>query len=412
MILMLSACTSDSGAEVEPVTPPPSAEDHQPVEDGQMITVVTPETAKNSPEEKSKYQIQTRLTDFHMLSETSGAAWGLTGSSLRLYLTEDYGETWVDISPSSRIHFMDKLVYGRDLFFTDQDHGWIVRSGKNQTDTILLNTTNGGREWKLSALPNMGEVTAIDFSSERGWIMTAGKSFSGIQEKVLHRTDNQGSTWNQVMQNVSYPASRVPDTVIPRAGAVTGMSFMNTATGFAAVRENQGTVLYVTRDGGKTWSPSKRVFDHAESTSCRIGSDSSPVFLGSTQKLWVPVQCGDDSKSRYMGFFSLDSGKTWEKIPFELYPKTGTGNIKPFFYRMDQGWSIIDGIVYKSNDMGKTWTAFEKDEGLSKNLERYPIISKIQFASPEVGWMLVETQDGSRSRLLLSSDGGESWKVR
>ncbi|WP_152669230.1 WD40/YVTN/BNR-like repeat-containing protein [Paenibacillus sp. DMB20] len=368
---------------------------------------------KNAPDVKSKYQIQTRLTDFHMLNESTGIAWGLTNTSLRLYLTEDYGETWVNISPASNVKFAEKLVYGRDLVFTDRKNGWIVRSGRGSTEPMLLNTTDGGREWKLSSLPNAGEITAISFTSSRnGWIMTAGETAPGSQEKLLYRTQDNGETWKTVMQNSEYPASRVPGTVIPRTGLITGMTFADSNTGFATVKEMRGFKLYATKDGGSKWKSLDQVFQDDQMNKFQSYSPDDPGFLGSTAGVWVPVTCYAGNKIKYKGYFSKNGGKSWELVSFPLSPKTLDGNIAPVFRRFNEGWSVVDGIVYSSNDMGKTWTAYERDPGLAKNLERYPIISKMQFASPDVGWMLVETADESRSRLLLSMDGGATWRVR
>ncbi|MFI2855833.1 YCF48-related protein [Paenibacillus sp. JSM ZJ436] len=414
MILMFTACTpdqeaSDAADSLPAMTKP---EEEESIKDGQTLTVVTPETAKNPPETKNKYQIQTRLTDFHMLDEATGVAWGLNGTALRLYITDDYGETWVDISPSSNVKFMDKLVYGTDLVFTDERHGYIVRNGQGQRDTMIMTTVDGGREWRFSSLPNTGRVTALSFDSDQGWVMTAPKSILGIQEKILYRLVPQDTAWTEIMQNRNYPASRVPDFVLPRSGFVTGMSYANAYTGLVSVKERRGGALYITRDGGETWSPVDRVFSEEPLTECETFYPGSAVFLGNAQKVWVPLQCFMEEQLHDLGYFSEDGGKSWELIEFPLVRKSSTRNAAPFFYRMNQGYAIMDGIVYVTEDKGQTWEPFEEDEVLAQNLDNYPIISKLQFASSEVGWMLVETLDGSRSRLLLSLDGGKSWKVR
>ena len=184
---MITACSPAREAKPQTPTKPVIQPEKESVEDGQTITVVVPEASRDSHE--SKYQIQTRLTDFHMLGESTGIAWGLTNTSLRLYITEDYGETWVNISPSSNVKFLQKVVYGRDIVFTDRQNGWIVRAGQGSTETMLLNTTDGGNDWKFSSLPKAGKVEAISFTSPmHGWLMSSGKSSSSSQEKTLYRT--------------------------------------------------------------------------------------------------------------------------------------------------------------------------------------------------------------------------------
>lgn len=411
-VLLLTACTSTS-SEPTPLKHSTAKQEPESVEDGQTLTVVTPETANKPPEEKSKYQIQTRLTDFHMLSESEGIAWGVTKTSLRLYLTEDFGETWVDISPSPNINFEDKLVYGRDIVFTDKDHGWIVRNGVGSQDTMLLNTNDGGNEWKLSSLPDADKVTALSFtSSMNGWIMASAEATPGSEEKTLFRTSNKGDHWANIMQNSNYSASSTPSTVIPRTGLMGGMTFANSYTGFATVRETQGSKLYISRDGGENWNSSKLVFQNDQMKKCKSYTPGVPKFLGGANDVWVPVTCQNDKSTEYAGYFSSDSGLSWQFVSFPLKPKTMTGTLSPVFRRHDEGWSIIDGIVYRSENLGKTWTPYPEDPELAKHLEEYPIVSKMEFASSDVGWMLVETADKKRSRLLLSMNGGETWRIR
>lgn len=410
-ILVLTSCTPVPEATPETPKKPVIQPEKESVVDGQTLTVVVPEAPKDSHE--SKYQIQTRLTDFHMLSESTGIAWGLTNTSLRLYLTEDYGETWVNISPSPNVKFVQKVVYGRDMVFTDRENGWIVRAGQGNTETMLLNTTDGGKDWKFSSLPKSGKVEAISFTSPMyGWIMTSGKSSGSSQEKTLYRTTDNGKTWGAMMQNSDYRETRTSGTVIPRTGSLTGMVFGNAQTGFVTVKETQGSKLYLTKDGGEKWGSLNQVFRAERMDDCDSYSAGIPVYFGGSESWWIPVTCIQNEMLHYMGYFTKNNGNSWNLVSFPLKPKTKTGNLPPVFRRYDQGWSVVDGIVHTTENMGKTWTAFEQDPELTKNLERYPFITKMQFASPQVGWMLVETADGSRSRLLLSMDGGETWRVR
>lgn len=411
-IFMITACSSTPTQTVMQQSPVET--DNESVEDGQVLTVITDEASNSDTKEKSKYQIQTRLTDFHMLSESEGIAWGLTKTSLRLYLTEDYGETWVNISPSSNINFVDKLVYGKDIVFTDKDHGWIVRNAQGNMETILMNTSNGGKEWKLSSLPGLEEVTALSFTSAvRGWVMSAGEESPGSQEKSLFRTMDNGGNWNTIMQNSDYPASRIPATVIPRTGHLIGMSFANAYTGLATVKEAQGSKLYVTRDGGTKWNASNAVFQEGQLSNYDSYIPGTPQFLGSTDDVWIPItSINQNQKPEYLGYFSTDSGVSWELVSFLLKPEISERTISPVFRNLQEGWSVINGTVYHTKNMGKTWNAFPKDPELTEHLADFPIISKMQFASPDVGWMLVESSDGKRSRLLQTLNGGKNWRVR
>jgi hypothetical protein len=53
---------------------------------------------------------------------------------------------------------------------------------------------------------------------------------------------------------------------------------------------------------------------------------------------------------------------------------------------------------------------YPRDELLTSNLKKYPKVVKMQFISSDVGWLLIETEDKKRSRLMMSTDGGVSWQ--
>lgn len=116
-------------------------------EEGQTITLITPDANHIDNDSAPKYQIQTRLTDFQLLSESEGLT-GVTKNELRLYLTRDNGATWANISPAPNVQFLSNPVYGKGIFFTDPSHGWIIRSAFGATETIVLRTTDGGKAGK------------------------------------------------------------------------------------------------------------------------------------------------------------------------------------------------------------------------------------------------------------------------
>lgn len=75
-LFVLSACSSSPPPEA---TLPPQPTETP--EEGQMITVITPDNKNVTNEVAPKYQIQTRLTDFRLLNSSAGLAWGLPGTS-------------------------------------------------------------------------------------------------------------------------------------------------------------------------------------------------------------------------------------------------------------------------------------------------------------------------------------------
>ena len=136
---LLAACT-DTGQT--PVAEPPQEQDEI-GNTGQTLTVVPPDNSTQTTTDTAEYQIQTRLTDFQLLNDNGGLAWGVTRNALRLYYTQDQGVTWTNISPSENVQFPANPQYGQSIYFVDRTHGWIVREGLGGTDTMVLRTNNG-----------------------------------------------------------------------------------------------------------------------------------------------------------------------------------------------------------------------------------------------------------------------------
>lgn len=200
MALLLTACTSESPPAAAPVQ-------DEPAEEGQTITVINPQSSENqgnpaaAPAENknNRYQIQTRLTDFQLLSATTGLAWGCTRNELRLYITEDNGKTWTNISPAASVPFPTTPEYGKDIFFLDPDHGFIVRNSAGSGDTIVLRTTDGGATWKVTSFPGNGEVKAMVFAdSANGWILSEGNSRENGQ-RSLYATDDGAQSFEALL---------------------------------------------------------------------------------------------------------------------------------------------------------------------------------------------------------------------
>ncbi|MDP4098703.1 YCF48-related protein [Paenibacillus sp. P96] len=404
--IMLISCTSEPTDKVDK----PVIKEMQDTEEGQTITVVPTVQAKTG-EDTTKYQIQTRLTDFHLFDSTSGIAWGVTRNALRIYYTHDQGETWTNISPSENIPFTGELEYGKEIWFTDANHGWIVRQTWDRTSTIVLRTNDGGATWNLTALPNGGAVTAIYFTNpSSGWIMAAGTANETKEQKILYHTKDSGATWAVAMQNSSNLAevSHLPE--LPLNGKVTGMRFKVNGEGMVTLNFEGSPALYVTKDEGKTWSSSSNLDTPA---ACSADVGSKPQFADATDPSgWLPLKCSTDGKTRYSGFFTADDGLNWDfsfmPLAVSDHPESAT---VPTFLNRREGWILLDGAVHHTVDGGRSWTGFVPNRILSEMLAKYPEPVKIRFASSRVGWLLIEKAEDRKSLLMRTTDGGRTWRV-
>ncbi|WP_410511087.1 hypothetical protein PaeBR_13310 [Paenibacillus sp. BR2-3] len=412
VVLTVLALTACSSPPPEPSQPPQPTETP---EEGQTITLITPDAQNIDDEDAPKYQIQTRLTDFELLSESEGIAWGVTKNSLRIYITRDNGKTWTNISPSSNIQFSSNPVYGKDIFFTDPSNGWIVRGSYGMTETIVLRTQDGGLNWKVSSLEDGNPISSIFFvSPQRGWLMTSWNSTSYKESKAMYSTVNGGATWNIIMQNEQYsPIS--PNPSIPIVGVTTGMIFRNNTHGFAALQTAALPKIYTTSDRGVTWRPGQPFLVNEQLKSCDRVITGKPDFFGAnSSKGWMSVGCEIDKDSRiaYHGYFTADGGDSWKFTPFKLNQLSGVNrNVPPTFLNSSLGWALDDNILYQTRNKGVTWKPLPASSVLQSKLIEYPEVVKLQFFSANLGWLLIEKKEDKRSILLQTTNGGISWRV-
>ncbi|MGG6311131.1 WD40/YVTN/BNR-like repeat-containing protein [Paenibacillus macerans] len=411
--LLLTACTS------EPPPAPTAALQDEPPEEGQTITVINRDGAENqgkpaatpAEEGQNQYQIQTRLTDFQLLSATTGIAWGCTRNELRLYITQDNGKTWANISPAASVHFPATPQYGKDIFFIDLNHGWIVRNSAGSGDTIVLRTTDGGTTWKVASFPETVKVTAMFFADQsNGWVLSG----AGGDSRALFTTDNGGMSFEALIggENASSLfTSERPVSVIPLTDA--SMAFTNSQQGFVSEIKDQIPALYVTQDGGLTWSANEQYFNLDKYKTCdRFTLGKVSFFSGNKREGWIPIGCSRGNSTKFNGYFTEDAGKTWTMVPFKLSWQTGMNEeFAPTFLNDQEGWTILDSTVYYTSDQGNSWDALPESKKLQQIMADYPEIVKLQFFSSRVGWLLVAKEDQQRSLLLQTQDGGRSWHV-
>ncbi len=141
-----------------------------------------------------------------------------------LSFTSDGGNHWTTLMQDSVYDYFD-------VYFADEQHGWLV--GGLDTDPYtpkLYITTNGGMAWNEVALPqNAHTLRAITFvDRNRGWAV-------GERGTILHTTDG-GQTWE-----------------VQNSGVSTVLFDVEFSDSLHGVAVGDSNVVLITTDGGATW---------------------------------------------------------------------------------------------------------------------------------------------------------------
>ena len=346
-----------------------------------------------------------RVNAFFFTTSLAGFAVGAPDVLLR---TKDGGSTWT-------LWPIDCPEVLNAIWFSSPQTGWIA--GDHGT---ILRSTDGGLAWKRQESGTRANLDVIKFLDDKtGW--------AGGSGGTLLRTTDAGGNWAAGATGQQFEIADV--------------SFVDAHEGYLVGHEEPiGYVLH-TLDGGATWqntdfwgSVPEAIFvgkgltpwigggwvggdlwkgiGHDSLTS--VVSDLFPPECGGTgyqfrrvhfsdaQHGWAVGDCG-------LAIFTRDGGKSWQ--PMSTHP---SANWRMLRFTSEQeavlaGYSYEDGIqVAHSSDGGKTWSAAAAGSTLTSDLH----VLEVDFIDRWFGWALVEEGSSSRSSLLATSDGGNSWERR
>lgn len=259
-----------------------------------------------------------------------------------LYRTSDGGLSWTS-SPSP--------FSGGDIHFLDADNGWALADlgvGAGSNAVAVFQTTDGGSTWtqKFTNDPNLaGSGDSLPLGGQKAGIAPVSMQTAFVYgvtyapgTPYLFRTDDGGASWRPVELPLP-PGAENFELGIDRGQ----MQFVSPGDGFIAMRltgENYQLAVYVTRDGGGTWSLTPTLLPNGGSADF-LSAEEAVIYNG--EQFYV----------------TRDAARTWGIIP----PDVKFGDI---FAGMDfvdpmTGWVVtMDQTgqrgVYRTGDGGATWS--------------------------------------------------------
>jgi photosystem II stability/assembly factor-like uncharacterized protein len=317
--------------------------------------------------------------------------------------TYDHGSTWSD--PLA----LPAVWWSWDepsLDFVDAEHGWVLDAapGRLAQHFVVFRTTDGGRTWQ-SATVDMGGVFAA-----------AGLHFRDRLHGELFATRDAGAaaeptpspTIGRTCQRYSTADGGVTWSGPREAPCVVSVTFMDALFGYAD--DIAASVLYITTDGGQSWTGGKL-----------------PVSQDVMDSGTYLVQRRADGKLRALAMDpptlleSADGGRTWTFL--DTKSQTVGNYLLPLPRQVvavsDSHWLAIDqelhanmDVLFSSNDGGLDW---------GKANQPAVEVLAMDFVDAKDGWLLVpeivwgdmyeDYRHVFSNSLWSTTDGGATWNL-
>lgn len=335
----------------------------------------------------------------------SAAVTGVKGKPMLFYMgstgggiwkTKNGGQTWENISDG---YFGGSIgaiaVSESDNNILYSGGGEVTVRGNTSYGYGVHKSIDGGRSWKHMGLENSRHIPRIRIHPKNPDIVYAavlGDLYKSSEERGLYKSIDGGENWEKILfANADAGACDLfldpenPDIIYCSTWRVRRTSYDFSSGG-------EGSALWKSADGGKTWDEISTNEGFPEGTLGIIGVSVSPV---NPELVWAIVEAEQGGVYR-----SLDGGKTWEQ-------RNSDRNLRQrawYYSRIyadtqDEDKVYVMNVSYHvSHDGGKTFQSKHAPHGDHHDL----------WIAPEDPKRLIIADDGGAQ---ISYDSGKNWST-
>lgn len=269
---------------------------------------------------------------------------GAAGAQRRMILrTTDGGQHWRNVTPADSWQ-------PSSAWFLDDSTAWTV-SVHQAADISIMRTVDGGAHWQESTVADLAalDVTYVEFSdAAQGWLFVSHGAAAGSEGGALYRTTDGGVQWERVAVTSNAPGQ------LPFGGDKNGLAFINSSTGWlTGSSAAPAPFFYASHDGGSTW--------HRQDLAVPAGVEIAGTNVAVPRFFSATAGEFEIDANRTVVYVTEDGGATWTP---RLGPALGKAF---FLNESTGWLVSHDGkAVYTTTDGGKTWNGHQPDRLLGQ----------------------------------------------
>ncbi len=280
-----------------------------------------------------------------------------------VWKTTDYGRTWVPIFDDQQTGSVGDIVVAPsnpNVIYVGTGEG--IQRPDLSVGNGIYKSTDAGKNWMHIGLEDAQQIggLAIDPTNEnRIFVAALGHPYGPNAERGVYRSVDGGKTWEKVLYKDENTGA-IQVAIDPKDPNIIYADMWSARQGpwENGAWDGPGSGLFKSTDGGNTW---KQLTNGLPSTSQGLGRIGFCIAQSNTQRLYATV----NSDSLGGIYRSDDAGETWNKIQTDSR-LWGRGDdfaeIKADPKNADVVYTL-DVVTWKSEDGGKTWSAFRGAPG-------------------------------------------------
>ncbi|PWB76346.1 MAG: hypothetical protein C3F07_03790 [Anaerolineales bacterium] len=278
-------------------------------------------------------------------------------------------------------------------YFPSSTKAWVISNAFE-----IIRTTDGGATWTRYATPfNGGSVQFLDDNT--GYVFQITGAAMQKQSVVLYKTTDGGATWTKNYDNdPTVPGS---SNTLPLGGHKAGITFSTATTGWVGgdTPTDGYFYFYKTTDSGVTWSRLQLAIP-AGYESAYISTTAPKFFDASNGVLPVWMTIGIGMRDLFL-YVTHDGGNTWTPSPAFARSAEHT-EIITMNNTISWDWA---NIFHVTNDGGNTWATITPDVTFGDGFRELDFVSTMngwaRLQLDDGHTALYRTTDGGSTWTLL-----------